>query len=92
VLGVWESQQIVILKDGTTPCFYTSTLILHMVLCRQKCTSLSGGQCGKWTCQFYCRKDSHTWWYIDHVVSYVVGSLEMQREGSMLGRIRCLAT
>lgn len=36
VLGVWKSQQTVILKDGTAPWFYTSTLILHMMLCRQK--------------------------------------------------------
>ena len=36
VLGVWKSQQTVILKDGTAPCVYTSTLILLMMLRRQK--------------------------------------------------------
>lgn len=35
-LGIWKSQQIVILEDGTTLCFYPSTLILHMMMYRQK--------------------------------------------------------
>lgn len=83
ILGIWKSPKIVILEDGTTLCFYPSTLMLHMMM--------SGGQCSQWSCQFCCREDTHTWWYIGHIVLFI-GSLKMQSEGRTLGMVKCLAT